>query len=69
MDRKRQKSKQIGALMRTVSRLSVQRRIFELTKAQKEELQQELNEQAIAKQEKSLEKVEVVYGRQSGKRG
>ena len=54
--------------MRTVARLSAQRRIFELTKAQKEELQQELNEQAIAKQEKPLEKVEVVYCRQSGKR-
>jgi hypothetical protein len=51
--------------MRTVSRLSAQRRIFELTKAQKQELQQEL---AVAKQERPLEKVEVVYGRQSGKR-
>jgi allophanate hydrolase subunit 1 len=47
--------------------------MFELTKAQKEELQQELEahskEQAIAKQEEALEEVEVVYGRQSGKRG
>lgn len=55
--------------MKSVTRLSAQRRIFELTKAQKEELQQELNEQAVAKQEKSLEEVEVVYGRQSSKRG
>jgi allophanate hydrolase subunit 1 len=47
--------------------------MFELTKAQKEELQQELEahsrKQAIAKQEEALEEVEVVYGRQSGKRG
>lgn len=59
--------------MRTVARLSAQRRMFELTKAQKEELQQELEahsrKQAIAKQEEALEEVEVVYGRQSGKRG
>lgn len=59
--------------MRAMSRLSAQRRIFELTKAQREDFKQELEahskEQAVAKQEESLEKVEVVYGRQSGKGG
>lgn len=59
--------------MRAMSRLSAQRRIFELTKARRKDFEQELEahskEQAVAKQEESLEKVEVVYGRQSGKGG
>lgn len=53
--------------MRTVSRLSAQRRIFELNKAKQEELQQELED--LAKhQNESSENKKVVYGRQQSKR-
>lgn len=50
--------------MRTVQRLSAQRRVFELTKAADKELEKELQEMAEAKYRKEFsESKKAMYGR------